>query len=638
MVSTVLVAAGIVASYAAYSYFTSLRRNILAARRSGLPYFVYPIHPYNYFWQLTSWVWVPLIKLLLPKSWWEKRLLLMLLDWTYNTNQEFYEWVGSETVILVSPYDMTLFTEHAELANQIMLKREAFPKDIARYGALQVFGENVVTTEGSLWRTHRKVTSASFNEKNAAHTFSESIRQAQGMLWYYFDSHSENSTSTKTITTLENDVITLTLNIISYVGFGLRLVWPGQKPTEDPRIAKYASVNPPPGYTMRFAQSLNGLLDGIIPLVMFSDTLLRILPFDFTKRAYLSKTNYYQYMDEFLRDKIDEVRRGDREREGMDIMGQLVRSTYGEKESKSGAKLADDEIISNAFLMILAGHETSANIFHFSLIELANNPAAQRAMQRDIDAIFKGASPQTWDYDKAVNPLLASYVGAVINETMRTMPPVAVIPKIVSAGADQPAVIDGKTHILPAGMNIGITLPAMQRNPRWWPTQPSKRTGKANDLEDWLPERWYRASKGDSEGGADGEGDGDGEDYGGFQGSDTSAALYRPVRGSYVPFSDGPRSCLGRRIAVVELIAVFAVLFQNHSIELAVDEWATDDEVARMSPAERRAVYAKAQDKSRHILTQASSIITLKLHGDAHVPVRFVQRGHERFVQDVELS
>ena len=32
------------------------------------------IHPHNSFWQLTSSVWVPLIKML-PKSWWEQWLL-----------------------------------------------------------------------------------------------------------------------------------------------------------------------------------------------------------------------------------------------------------------------------------------------------------------------------------------------------------------------------------------------------------------------------------------------------------------------------------------------------------------------------------------------------------------------------------
>jgi len=43
---------------------------------------------------------------------------------------------------------------------------------------------------------------------------------------------------------------------------------------------------------------------------------------------------------------------------------------------------------------------------------------------------------------------------------------------------------------------------------------------------------------------------------------------------------EGARSCLGRRLDQVKVIVVLSVIFQRYSLELAVDEWATDDEVA----------------------------------------------------------
>lgn len=86
----------------------------------------------------------------------------------------------------------------------------------------------------------------------------------------------------------------------------------------------------------------------------------------------------------------------------------------------------------------------------------------------------------------------------------------------------------------------------------------------------------------------------DDEDFGGFTGQDTSSQLFRPTRGSYLPFSDGPRSCLRRRLAQVKVVAVLAVVFQKYSIELAVDEWATDDEVAKMPDEEKRKLYRQA--------------------------------------------
>ncbi|KAK4191431.1 cytochrome P450 [Podospora australis] len=589
MVSTLLVAFAATSIFTVYTLAAGLRKNILKARKTGIKYIV-----------LRS---------------------VMLPDWSYNTGQEYFQRLGAETFITVSPLQMLLFTEHAEVIHRLTQRRELFPKDISLYGVLSLFGQNVLTTEGPLWRMHRKVTSASFNEKNAAFTFSEAIKQTEGLMAKLFEGSGEQSGTTGTITTLEHETIRWALNIIGYVGFGLKLLWPGQTLSRDvdPALAKYSSLEPPPGHTMTFADSVEETLARIVAIMLLPDPILKFLPAEFARKAYKAKVNYLQYMDEFMHDKAKEAREGNSTRQGMDIMGQLVQSTYGPKASEDGSKgLSDAEIVGNAFIMIVAGHETTANTLHFALLELANNPAAQRRLQQDIDTLFGDQDPHEWDYEKNINAMLGSHIGACLNETLRLMPPVNVIPKVVTHDSEQTITIDGQTHVLPPGLTCNILSVSVQRNPRWWPTKPSERTGAPTDLDDFMPERWYRSAtlgKHDEEDSA--------EDYGGFKGSDTSASLYRPVRGSYVPFSDGPRSCLGRRIAVVEVACVLAVIFQKYSIELAVEEWASDEEVERMEPAARRAVYAKAQEKSRQIIKGATSLLTLKLHGGNHVPVRF---------------
>lgn len=343
-------------------------------------------------------------------------------------------------------------------------------------------------------------------------------------------------------------------------------------------------------------------------------------------------------MDEFLRDKAKEAQAGESTKEGMDIMGQLVQSKYGLSPSEKAkqAGLDDAEIVGNAFIMIVAGHETTANTLHFAIAELAINPATQRRLQKDVDSLFGDSDPSTWDYEKSINAMTASHIGACINETLRLMPPVTLIPKVVSASSDQTITAQGKTHVLPSGLSCNLMAVSVQRNPRFWPTKSSEKTGAPTDLDDFLPDRWYQTQNTGTDDEKDEEGDG--VDYGGFQGSDTSASFYRPVRGSYIPFSDGPRSCLGRRIAMVEMNAVLAVIFQKYSVELAVDEWASDGEVENMVAAARRELYKKAQAKAQKTLNEATSVLTLKLHGGKHVPVRIVKRGKERFVNDVELS
>lgn len=319
----------------------------------------------------------------------------------------------------------------------------------------------------------------------------------------------------------------------------------------------------------------------------------------------------------------------------MDIMGQLVRSSYqvspdGSSTLKKTPVLSRDEITGNAFVMLVAGHETTANTIHFTLLQLAGCPASQRRLHKELDEIIGDLDPEKWDYDQHLNPLMASMVGACMNETLRIIPPVNEMPKLVTPNQDQTIMVDGERRLLPAGTCISLCASSVHANPAHWPAKPSKVHPGRDDIADFVPERWFRknvhSTKDD-----DNSADEDGEDYGGFKGRDTSASLFRPERGAYIPFSDGPRACLGRRIAQVEVIAALAVLLKDYSVELAVDEWASDEDLAKMEKSQMAEVYWKARDKRDDIISGASSLLTLKLRGQA-VPMRFVKRGEEKFV------
>ncbi|KAI5922650.1 cytochrome P450 [Camillea tinctor] len=581
--------------------------------------------------KITAGIWVPLFQLL-PRKYWEDVEPLLKRDWHYNENHKLFAKLG-DCFIVVAPDRLTIFTENAEAIHQITSKREAFPKPLEAYAILGQYGDNVVTLEGAAWRMHRKVVSASFNEKNNALVFKESIRQTQGLidLWLGPDGLGD-----KTFDTLEKDTASLMLNIIANIGFGLKILWPGQEfpPDADPRLAKYATHDAPEGHSMSFVNALARTLDYLILLLIAPKWLLRIVPSKHAKQALEAENNFVGYLHEFLQEKIEDVRKGDINEEGMDIMGSLVRTSYGDKtvngsapgagQSKKGAQvpaLTDAEIIGNAFINIVAGHESTANVLHFSLAELAINPASQRRLQRDVDDLLGGNDPKTWDYEADMNALQASMVGACINEAIRLVPPVVSIPKMVSPSQDQPITLGGVSHLLPKGATIGMATVAAQRNPRYWPTKASKISNAETDIDDFVPERWFQTDN-KSENSATAVVGADTEDFGGFAGSDTSAQLYHPPRGSFIPFSDGARACLGRRIALVELVSALAVIFQKYSVELAVDEWATDADVDIMSREEKARVYKKAQEKSRQTIDGASSGITLKLHRDNYESLR----------------
>ncbi|KAJ8124737.1 hypothetical protein O1611_g8903 [Lasiodiplodia mahajangana] len=416
MISSILLLTGALVAWLASKYINGLRRNIALAKSTGLPYHVVPINPINNISQLFRFIWLPLWKLLVPKKYWED--IITVCEWNWQFRKQFAPFAKmGDNILIASPTSLMLHTANAELIHQVTSRREDFPKPTEFYKILAMFGRNIVTTEGATWRMHRKVTSASFNEKNSALVFKASIDQAQGMTDFWVRTQKDGS-----FHTVEHDTMLLALNIISYVGFGLRLVWPGQPlPAEvDSKMAKYASFEPPKGHTLTFSESIGGILKHLLPLLITPKIVLNNAPVRVLKEAKEARENYDLYMEEFLREKVQDVRRGDKDI-GMDIMGSLVATSYQDnQERKAGIQLDDSEIVGNAFIMFLAGHETTANVMHFSMLELANNPAAQRRLQQDIDAILgRDTDPATWNFEEKVNAMQASMLGAVMNETRK---------------------------------------------------------------------------------------------------------------------------------------------------------------------------------------------------------------------------
>lgn len=328
---------------------------------------------------------------------------------------------------------------------------------------------------------------------------------------------------------------------------------------------------------------------------------------------------------------------------GMDLMGALVKSAgYGSDASIGKGQddyLTDDEILGNAFVFILAGHETTANTIHFSLLFLAMELAEQRKLQKDLDSIFHGRNPSEWDYDQDIPRLFGGMTGAVLNETLRLIPPVINIPK--STITWQNIEIDGKQYKVPPKTYVTLCTAAVHRDPKYWPAGPPLPLDQAwhptsnrdNDLNEFRPSRWLLAddhNKDSSMPGADNNKDA--ESVGVNTAPDTAETLFKPRKGAYLPFSDGYRSCIGRRFAQVEVLAVLAVLLSEYSVELAVDDYASDKEVAAMPEPEKKKVWTKAKQDARDKLrTKMGTIITIQLRAGHYVGFRLVRRGTERF-------
>jgi cytochrome P450 len=379
------------------------------------------------------------------------------------------------------------------------------------------------------------------------------------------------------------------------------------------------------------------------------------------QRAHEAYVEWGKYMKEMIITKKAEIQCGN---PSADLLSALVHgagvSSHSQTcpgYSKNGGDEAtstptsndftEKEVLGNAFGFILAGHETAGNSIHFVLISLALKVQSQRHMQREIASILGNRPPDEWSYDHDLPKLFGGMTGAVLHEQLRLVPPVTTIPKSV-LGEDQGLVIDGKRVTVPARTSIGLISTGAHRNPKYWPhgppTDPSNPghpiCNLDNDLEEFKPERWllgehekppriiadteftrFSTTNNDSSGASTQAAEND----------TPHTSLFRPPRGAYIPFSEGHRSCLGRRFGQIEILAVLAVIFSRHSVELAVDDFATDQEIDRMTMAERKEVWDRAARRATDLMNNSlTQIITLKM-SDNHVPLRFVKKGEERF-------
>lgn len=595
---------------------------------------VLPLFWLNRFWLITHLFWIKILRRLPDRlTWW---IDFSLPLFTYEYRYEIFQRVGHDTFYTVSPGGITLYTCDPAVISQITTRRNDFPKPIHQYQAVDVYGKNVVSTEGATWRLHRKATSPPFTEKNNVLVWEESIRQAQAMLKSWVGKDGKGGRTTDRIM---DDTMRLSLNVISAAGFGRTMEWPETNESEHSPKADasgYVEVSKiknevadiDQGHNLSYTYALHCLLDNILLQFLLPKSIAKWIPSATVRKAELSFLEFGNYMREMVSNKKSSLESGVASQDTNDILTQLVKGQLVDPEKKTKTHLTEEELIGNMFVLILAGHETAANSIHFSILYMALYGETQRRLQNDLDKILKGRPPSEWDYEQDLPALFGGMAGAILAEELRLLPPVPNIPKSTFRVSDQKLTVEGKECTVPSDVGITVACAVAHRHPDFWPKGPARLPGGHtehpisnvdNDLEEFRPERWLLTESTDKKK-VDASGipveSIAGGDLGVNESSDTSDLLFKPVRGSYLPFSDGYRSCLGRRFAQVEVLAVLAIIFQKYSVELAVDKYATDEELDKMDVNQKAEIWQKAAEDARELLLNGmGQIITLQIRG-----------------------
>jgi hypothetical protein len=190
-----------------------------------------------------------------------------------------YEKLGKDVFLVASPSIIHCFVADAEAMTQITTRRNDFPKPLEMYRALDIFGKNVVTTEGADWRMHRKLAAPSFGEKNNELVFTESLHHAKSLLglWAGLDGRGNQIVAEPSL-----GAMNFALYVISSAGFDVRVVWPNEE--GNPGIERksegksmFVGSDVPAGHQMNYREALSELLHNIMITLIIPPKYLRKL-------------------------------------------------------------------------------------------------------------------------------------------------------------------------------------------------------------------------------------------------------------------------------------------------------------------------------------------------------------------------
>ena len=162
--------------------------------------------------------------------------------------------------------------------------------------------------------------------------------------------------------------------------------------------------------------------------------------------------------------------------------------------------MTDEEIINEVMTLIIAGHETSATTLNWAWYLLSQNAVAESRLHEEIDRVVAG------DIPSFVEVAQLQYTRQIIEETLRLYPPVWLYSRTALAD-DRVAGYD-----IPAGTNIFFTPYYLHRHPQYW-----------HEPENFRPERF------------------------------APQELKKRHKFAFIPFSAGPRRCIGDYFSIVEM-------------------------------------------------------------------------------------
>ncbi|CAI7820959.1 unnamed protein product [Closterium sp. NIES-54] len=217
--------------------------------------------------------------------------------------------------------------------------------------------------------------------------------------------------------------------------------------------------------------------------------------------------------------EAENERRGDDEEYVNETDPSILRFLLASREEVSSVQLRDDLLS-----MLVAGHETTGSVLTWTVYLLAQHPEKMAKAQEEAERVLAGKS-----HPSLADTRELKYLTRCINESMRLYPH----PPILIRRAVVSDVLPGGYKVQP-GQDMMISVYNIHHSPQVW-----------ERADEFMPERF-----------------------------DLDAPMPNEVNTDYryIPFSGGPRKCIGDQFAMLEAICALSVLVREFDFALVPNQ------------------------------------------------------------------
>uniref|UniRef100_H2Y6M9 Uncharacterized protein n=1 Tax=Ciona savignyi TaxID=51511 RepID=H2Y6M9_CIOSA len=184
-------------------------------------------------------------------------------------------------------------------------------------------------------------------------------------------------------------------------------------------------------------------------------------------------------------------------------------------ESEDGRSLSLSDIQEEVDTFMFEGHDTTAAAMTWTIYLIGRHPAIQARIHEELDDVFGG------DMGTITNSHLQklSLLERTIKESLRMFPSVPFIGRVTTEECSV------GSHSIPAGTQVAIFIDSLHHNPSVWP-----------DVDRFDPDRFLPEN----------------------------CVGRHPY--SFIPFSAGPRNCIGQKFALMEEKVLLTQILRKYSI------------------------------------------------------------------------